>query len=371
MMKLSDYDTPALVLDMEALEHNIKRMSEYFHGKKATLRAHTKIHKSPFVAHMQIEAGSKGITCAKLGEADVMIQSGIKDVLIANEITSAFKIERLVRLARYSDLKVAVDTVDNAKQISSAAKSVGSKVGVLVDVNLGATTDLDGILDRCGVPPGQEAVNLAKEVSRLDGIELRGLMGYEGSIFNYRSMKDIDSEARISLCKQALSHLIETRDLVQDAGMQVEIVSGGGTMTYDIAGEYPGVTEVQAGMYALMDATYRRFGMDFEFAVSILGRVVSRPRKSKIILDVGGTAISTDAGLPWVKNRPDLRVIEVNAEHTHIVTDQPDANLMVGDVAELLPTDVDTLTCLHDRYVGVRKGDVEMEIGIPVRGKFQ
>lgn len=370
-MKTSDYDTPALVLDIAAVEQNIHKMSDYFSGKKAALRAHTKIHKSPFIAHMQIEAGSRGITCAKLGEAETMVQSGIKDILIANEITSDFKVERLARLARYCDMKVAVDSLENAKQLSAAADKTGSRIGVLVDLNLGGTKELDGILDRCGIPPGPDVVKLAKETEKLKGIEFRGLMGYEGSIFNFRSLKDIDSETRISLCKKALSLLVESRDLVEDAGLNVSIVSAGGTMTYNIAGEFPGVTEVQAGMYALMDVTYRRFGMDFEFGVSVLSRVVSKPRAEKLILDAGGTAISIDAGLPWVKNHSNLKVTEVNAEHTHVQVLDENTDLIVGDSLELLPTNLDTLTCLHDKYIVSRKGEVEMILGIPARGKFQ
>ena len=362
-MNLLDYDTPALVLDIEVAERNIRRMGEYFRGKKAHLRPHVKVHKSPFLAHKQIAAGAMGITCAKLSEAEVMANSGIDDVLIANEIIGGDKLSRLANLAKSCRVTVLVDDLINAKQMSKIASEMNSKIGVLVELNLGS--NLSGILDRCGVLPGQPVVEIAREVAKLKNIEFRGLMGYEGSL-----RKFTDFESKATAVKNALGRLVESKDLVQDAGLNVGEVSCGGTWSYNIASEIPGVTEIQAGSYVFMDTTYQKNGINFEFALTVLTRVISRPRPEKIVVDAGLKTISADSGLPTVKTMPEVECIGLNAEHGHFKLGR-ESNLGVDQRIELLPTHVDTTVCLHDNYVVVRRGDVEMILEIACRGKLQ
>jgi D-serine deaminase-like pyridoxal phosphate-dependent protein len=362
-LKIGEYDTPALVMDIEAVERNIKRMGEFFHGKKAHLRPHVKVHKSPFLAHKQIAAGAKGITCAKISEAEVMVNSGIDDILVANDIVGVDKLMRLANLAKRCRIAVAVDHLANANQMSKIASQIGSKIGVLVELNL--STDLDGILDRCGVTPGKPAVQLAQEISKLENIELRGLMGYEGAL-----RKFTDFESKKSAVRNALGRLVETKDMVEDAGLNVGEVSCGGTMSYNISSEIPGVTEIQAGSYVFMDTTYQKYGIDFDFALSVLTRVVSKPRPEKIIVDAGLKAISTDFGLPTVKGKPELECTALNAEHGHFKLIRQ-CNMNVGQPIELLPTHVDTTVCLHSNYVIVRREEVETNLEIACRGKLQ
>lgn len=362
-MKLVEYDTPALVLDIEVAESNIRRMGEYFRGKKAHLRPHVKVHKSPFLAHKQIAAGAKGITCAKISEAEVMANSGIDDILVANEIVGPDKLMRLANLAKRCRIAVLVDDLANANQISKIASEVGSKIGVLVELNLG--TDLQGILDRCGVVPGQPAVQLAHEIAKLGNIEFRGLMGYEGSL-----RKFTDFESKKTAVRNALGRLVETKDLVQDTGLNVDEVSCGGTWSYNIASEIHGVTEIQAGSYVFMDTTYQKQGIDFDFALTVLTRAVSKPRPEKIIVDAGLKTISADNGLPTVKGRPEVECTGLNAEHGHFRLGGQ-SRVSVGQRIELLPTHVDTTVCLHDNYVIVRRGEVEMTLEIACRGKLQ
>lgn len=363
-MGIIDYDTPALILDIEVVERNIKRMGEYFRGRKTHLRPHVKVHKSPFLAHKQIAAGAKGITCAKISEAEVMANAGINDILIANEIVSERKLRKLASLAKHCSIRVLVDDRENAKQISKIASQEGAKIGVLVELDLGV--GLDGILDRCGIAPGQPAVELARDVSDLKNIEFMGLMGYEGSL---RKFPDLDS--RKMAVGKALGLLVETKDLVEDSGLAVEVVSCGGTMSYDIASEVPGVTEIEAGSYVFMDTTYRQFGIDFEFGLTVLTGVVSRPRSEKVIVDAGLKAISVDHGLPTVKNRPELECIALNAEHGHFRFIGHGTTLDRGDRLEILPTHVDTTVCLHNDYVVTRRGEVERILEIACRGKLQ
>jgi D-serine deaminase-like pyridoxal phosphate-dependent protein len=363
-LKIQEYDTPALVLDIEAAERNIKRMAEYYRGKKVHLRPHVKVHKSPFLAHKQIAAGAHGITCAKLSEAEVMANSGIDDILIANQIVGPHKLNRLANLSKQCNIEVLVDDIANAKEISKFASEAASKIGILIEINL--FRDMDGILDRCGVSPGQPAVDLAHSIVNLNGLEFNGLMGYEGSL-----RKFTDLESRKNAVKQALEPLIETKRQVEESGLAVQDVSCGGTMSYDIVSQVEGVTEVQAGSYIFMDTTYRKYGIDFEFALTVLTGVVSRPRPDKVIVDAGLKTISSDHGLPPIKDRKDMECIALNAEHGHYRLTKPADFPRPGDRLEMLPTHVDTTVCLHDNYVISRKGQVEGTLRIEGRGKLQ
>lgn len=357
-MKTVQCETPSLLLDIEAAERNIRRMADYFRGKKASLRPHVKVHKSPFLAQKQIAAGARGITCATITEAEVMADSGVNDILIANEIVGEGKLRRTATLGKCCQLAVAVDNVENARQISSAASKMNSRIGVLVDVNLGSK--LEGVLDRCGVSPGAPAVELANKLAKLKNIEFRGLMGYEGSVRKFPEF-----ESRKEIVKKALGVLMETRDLIQDSGLNVTVISCGGTSSYNVVGESPGVTEVQAGTYVFMDRIHSLQGIDFEVSLTVLTSIVSRPRPEKIIVDAGLKAISVDAGLPTVKEMPELELFLLNAEHGHMRIADSSSHLKIGDQLELLPVHVDTTVCLHDHYVIVRRGDVERILGIP------
>jgi D-serine deaminase-like pyridoxal phosphate-dependent protein len=364
-LKLNECDTPALVLDMDVAERNIERMGQYFRGKKAHLRPHVKVHKSPLLAHKQIAAGAQGITCAKVSEAEVMAYSGIGDILIANQIVGQDKLKRLASLAKHSSIRVLVDDVTNAQELSKFASEAGSKIGVLVELNLGS--NMEGILDRSGVQPGQSATRLVQDILKLNNLEFRGLMGYEGSL-----RKFTDLESRTTAVKEALGPLVMTKDLLEDSGISVEEVSSGGTMSYNIASEVQGVTEIEAGSYVFMDTTYQRYGIDFDFALTVLTRVISRPRPEKVIVDAGLKAISIDHGLPPLKGRADLECIGLNAEHGHYRMREGTADrIPIGERLEMLPTHVDTTVCLHDNYVVMRKGEVEGTLSVEGRGKLQ
>jgi len=349
---------------MDAAERNIARMAEYFRGTKASLRPHTKVHKSPWLAQKQIDAGAKGITVAKVSEAEVMATAGIDDILIANEVVGEFKVKRLARVAKLCNLAVIVDDARNARQISELASQEGSRVRVLVDVNLSGAEK--GVLDRTGVLPAA-APGLAREVAGMRGIEFSGLMGYEGSLSAFP-----DQASKVAAGKKALGMLVETAQRIRESGLGVPIVSSSGTMSYRTAAEFPGVTEVQAGGYLFMDMGYRASGVDFETALTLLTTIVSRPRPEKLIVDAGYKAISAESGLPGVKGRDDLEVVSLNAEHGHLVkkgsTGPADA---AGDRLELLPSHADTTTCLHDEYVLLRGGEVESRLQIAGRGKLQ
>ncbi|MHB1417124.1 MAG: alanine racemase, partial [Chloroflexota bacterium] len=216
-----DIDTPALLIDLPTMERNIERMAAFFADKRAKLRPHAKTHKCPIIAQKQLAAGNiVGITCAKLGEAEVLVEGGIRDILIANQIVGPQKIARLMGLARHADVMVAVDDPVNVEALSAAATAAGVQLRVLVEVNIG--------MNRCGVEPGQPALALARKVAESKGLRFMGLQGYEGHL-----VMRPDFAERRDMALADTKKLVDTRRLIEGAGLAVEIVSGGGTGTYN------------------------------------------------------------------------------------------------------------------------------------------
>ena len=264
MTPFAEIDTPALLLDADALQANLQTMASFFASRHCKLRPHFKSHKCTTIARMQMNAGAVGITCAKLGEAEVVADAGIHNILIANEIVGPLKIRRLTELCRRAAPIVAVDSADNVRMLSEGALSAGVSLGVLVDVDVG--------MGRCGVASGQPALELARQVVSSAGLRFEGLQGYEGHCVDLR-----DEKERVEQTRQSLRLLVETRRLIERNGFPVRIVSGGGTGTYAITGDYDGVDEVQAGSYAAMDWWYGDIRPEFRQAMSILATVISRP----------------------------------------------------------------------------------------------
>jgi D-serine deaminase-like pyridoxal phosphate-dependent protein len=300
-----EIDTPALLIDLDALERNISRMGAFFAGVHANLRPHSKTHKCPQIARLQIEAGARGITCAKVGEAEALVDGGIDDILIANQIVGPIKIARLVALAARARMTVAVDDPTNVAALGAAATAAGVTLGVLVEVNVG--------MDRCGVEPGEPALALSRIVRETKGLQYRGLMGYEGHTVMIPARAD-----REAACLRAMRQLLETKDYVEAAGLPVEVVSGGGSGTYDITGRLPGMTEIQAGSYATMDAKYASVGLDFEQALTLTATVISRPTPDRAVLDCGLKAMTSEFGLPVLKGLPGASLTKLSEEHSTV-----------------------------------------------------
>ena len=235
-MPAADLDTPALCLDIEAVQANITRMADFARQAGVRLRPHAKTHKCPMLAHMQLAAGAIGITCAKLSEAEALVAGGIRDILIANEVIGAAKIARLVNLAAHSDVMVAVDDSANVAELDAAARAKGVRLRVVIEVDIG--------MQRCGVAPGQPVLDLARQIVASPGLRFEGLMGYEGhTIFTP------DPEERRARTVPSVQQLVDSAELVRRAGIPVSIVSGGGTGTHFITGVIPGMTELQVGSY--------------------------------------------------------------------------------------------------------------------------
>ncbi len=334
--------TPCVVVDADALEHNLALLANYFAGRRCSIRPHFKAHKCVTLARRQLAAGStSGITCAKLSEAEKLVAGGVEDVLIANQVVGAGKARRLAELNRWATVRSAVDSVENVRELDEAARRAGVTVGVLVEVDVG--------MNRCGVLPGEPTLRLAEMVNETEGLRFDGLQGYEGHVVQLE-----DSDARRHGALEAMAVLMDTKRLLADAGLPVRIVSGGGSGTYDVTGNVEGVDEVQCGTYALMDACYKRIRPEFRIASTILATVVSA-RGSKVVADVGLKGMGCEFGLLLVDGFPEAKVLYVAA------APPPVENVAAGggDRLRIIPSHGCTTHNLHRRMFVVRNDTVE------------
>ncbi len=355
-MKVHEIPTPALVVDLLAMERNIRRMADYYAGRTCKLRPHFKAHKTPAIARRQLAAGScTGLTCATVGEAEVVARERLcEEILIANEIIGPGKAARAAALAATVTMIVAVDSDYGLDDIAAAARAAGTTVGVLVDVGVG--------MPRCGIAPGEPAVALAKRVDETDGVVLRGVMGYEGHVVGIEDRADREARAA-----KAMERLLSTVRMIRDAGLRCDIVSAGGTGTYDITGGMETITEVQAGSYALMDTAYAKLDVPFERAFSVLGTVLSRPRPEQCATDSGLKACAVDHGNPSVKGIEGAQVLFLSDEHATIAL-PPECDIAVGGRIELWPSHTDPTINLHDVLYAIEGTDVVERWPISARG---
>ena len=357
----TELDTPALLIDLDIMETNIQKMATYFTHVSAELRPHVKTHKTPIIAHKQIAAGAIGVTCAKLGEAEAIVHAGIRDVLIANQIVGKQKIARLINLAKHSEIMVAVDDAKNVQDISDAALEKGVTIRILVEVNIG--------MNRCGVEPGEAALTLAQQVCKSPNLKFEGLMGYEG-----HTVAKPERLERENATREAMQRLVDTKDYLKRHGIDVAIMSGGGTGTYDITGSFPEMTEVQAGSYVFMDSTYGKVegvGEKFECSLSVLATVVSRPEQNRIIVDTGMKVLTKEFGIPQPIGYKGIEMTSLSEEHGKMEILNGNVPLSPGDKLEILPTHCCTTVNLHDRYYGIRNDVVESVWNITARGRAQ
>lgn len=355
-MKIHEIPTPALVVDINALERNIQRMAEFYAESNCKLRPHFKAHKTPAIAKRQLVAGScTGLTCATVSEAEVTVREGItNDILIANEVIGPGKAARVAKLAAQADVKVAVDSEVGLKDLERAARAEGIEIGVLVDVSVG--------LPRCGIAPGEPALDLARRVAATEGVRLRGLMGYEGHLVGIEDRAEREEGAQ-----RAMERLISTAHMVRGAGLPCDVVSAGGTGTYDITGRIEGITEIQAGSYVLMDTAYAKLDIPFELAFTVLGTVLSRPEPHVCVADNGHKACSVDHGNPAIKGIEGASVLFLSDEHATIIL-PPESTVAVGGHIELWPSHVDPTINLHDVMFAVDGDEVIAVWPVAARG---
>lgn len=350
-------DTPALLVDLDALEANAATMAGVCRAAGIDWRPHVKASKAPELAKRLLAAGAVGVTCAKVSEAEVMADGGVTDILIANEVVGPIKIARLVRLAARAKLCVAADDTRNLEELSAAASATGVTIEVLVDVDVG--------MGRCGVPP-EAAPALAQSVLDLPGLRLRGLMGYEGHVQGIRDLEE--KEAR---SEESASMLAEARRLVEAAGISVECTSGGGTGNYWIASRLGALTELQAGGGVLMDQTYGLYGVPgHRQALFLQIQIISAVTPGRAIGDAGWKAAGRHTGMPSPWNREDIEVRGLSAEHTHLAL-ADGVTLEPGERLLLVPHYSDSTVLLHRAMHAVRNGVVEDVWPISAAGMLQ
>jgi D-serine deaminase-like pyridoxal phosphate-dependent protein len=351
-------DTPALLLDRDRLEGNIRRMADLFRDTPIRLRPHFKSHKCVEIARLQLEAGAVGITCAKLGEAEVLAEAGVRDILVANQVIGPIKIGRLVDLERRADVMIAVDSARNIADLSTAAVAAGVTIRCLVEVDIG--------MDRCGVRPGEEALELARVVVASPGLLFMGLQAYEGHL-----QEVVPYEERRRRTLQDVQKAIDTRRLIEAAGIPVAIVSGGGSGTHTITGHLDGIDELQVGSYATMDAAYAAAGgVDFENALTVLATVVSRPAPERAIIDAGLKTITPEFGKPRVL-LDGATFHEWHEEHGELLLEESACDLQVGDNVELIPSHGCTTFNLYDTVHVLREGRLVESWSVAGRGRAQ
>lgn len=341
-MTVGDLETPALIVDLDLMEANLGKMAGFFRNVPAKLRPHFKNHKCPELAARQLDAGAIGMTCATLGEAECLVHHGVRSVLLANEIADAAKIRRFVDLARRAEVIVCIDNQKIAAELAREARARNVQASVMVDVDTG--------LHRCGVPPGEAAISMARAAVAL-GLRFRGLMGYEGHVL--RRPPGPEKEEAVAA---AMGPLLQTKDCLERSGIPVEIVSVGGTGTYSTSGRYPGVTEIQAGSYLLFDTDYQKCCTDFTPALSVLTTVISKTKGERIVTDAGLKTLSCERGIPSVKNVPGLAMRRLTAEHAIIDVTDPAAPVEVGDRIEIGVHYSDATVNLHRRIYAIRGG---------------
>jgi D-serine deaminase-like pyridoxal phosphate-dependent protein len=328
----TELPTPALVLDVDRMRENIATMASWTSGH-AAIRPHFKVHKCLEIAREQVAAGAIGMTAATVWEASALICGGFDEILIANEVVAPGKASLVAQLAGEARLTVAVDDSDVAAALSAAAASAGSEIGVLVEVDVG--------MHRGGVRSIEEGRTLAQRVCDLPGIRLRGVMGYEGHV-----VTEPDRQRRGQGAHDAMDLLARHVDALRADGREIEIVSAGGTNTYDMTGGDPRVTELQAGTYPVMDAGYARLAPAFHPALTVLATTVSR-KGATAVLDCGTKAIAGDVSGPV----PAVgRVRELHEEHMLLDVDEGQVSPAVGDVLEVTVGYSGGTINLHDVY---------------------
>jgi len=365
-MDEADIQTPCLVLDLDALERNVKKMGDLCREMGVRHRAHGKMHKSVDVLKLQESLGDAcGVCCQKVSEAEVFVRGGIKDVMISNQVRDPAKIERLANLPKLgARILVCVDDPENVADLQAAAEAAGTELECLVEIDVGA--------GRCGVSTSQDVVNIAKLIDNSDNLKFAGIQAYQGAMQHMDLYAD--RKAKIDI---AIDMVSDAMTALKSQGLECDIVGGAGTGSYYFEGNSGVFNEMQCGSYAFMDADYGRIldkhgkridDGEWENALFILTSVMSHTKADKAIVDAGLKAQSVDSGLPTVYGRDDA-VEYLKCSDEHGVVGDPEGVLNINDKLRLVPGHCDPTCNVHDWYVGVRNGKVETVWPVSARGK--
>jgi 3-hydroxy-D-aspartate aldolase len=360
---LEQIDTPALLIDLDALDENISRMAQVVSTSGVRLRPHAKTHKCPAIAHRQIARGAVGVCCQTVGEAEVMASGGVTDILITNEVWGASKLARLAALARRVKLAVCVDDHRNVAELSEAALSYGSSIEVLVEINV--VGDI-----RCGVDPEGPALALARKAASSPGLRFAGIQAYAGKAQHVR-----EHASRQAAIRRAVEAATATKRLLESNGLECSWVTGSGTGTYYLEAASGVYTELQAGSYVFMDADYGRNlkadgepFRDFEQSLFVYSTIMSRPTEESAVLDAGIKSSSFDSGPPVLCGVDDTEWLGGGDEHFRVRTPGRTFPFAHGAKVRLIPGHCDPTVNMYDWYAGVREQRVESLLPVAARG---
>ena len=364
-MDEGDIQTPCLILDLDALERNIRKMGEYAKAHGMRHRSHGKMHKSVDVQMLQQRlGGAVGVCCQKVSEAEVFARGGIVDILVSNEVRDPAKIDRLARLPKLgSRITVCVDDLANVAELSAAAQKHGTTLECFVEIDCGAR--------RCGVATGMAATEIAKAIDAAPALKFSGIQAYQGAMQHLESHQD--RKAKLDDAIAVVKDVVAT---LSAAGLEPEIVSGGGTGSYSFESNSGVYNELQCGSYAFMDADYGRIRNmhgnridqgEWENALFLLTSVMSNARPHQAVCDAGLKVLSLESGLPVIHGRNDVKY--TNASDEHGVIEDLHGVLRINEKLKLVPGHCDPTCNLHDWYVGVRNGKVEVVWPVSARGK--
>lgn len=359
-MPLDDIDTPALLIDLDAFERNVEKMADFTREAGIRLRCHAKTHKSADIAKYQISRGAVGVCCQKVSEAEALVDGGVADILVSNEVIGDNKVHRLAALARRARVLVCVDDPENISDLNRAAGSQGVVLEVLVEIDVGA--------GRCGVSPGQAAVPLAEKITRAPNLKFTGIQAYQGGAQHIH-----DYTERRKAIDRAIERAGDTVARITAAGLSCDTVTGAGTGSYRFEAGSGLYNELQCGSYIFMDAHYGRIDMDsgtgnaeFENSLFVYTSVMSNARPGIAVCDAGLKAHSVDSGMPVIVDRPGLEYTGASDEHGQI--SDPGDTLRLGDKLFLVPGHCDPTVNLYDWFAGVRNGVVEVLWPVSARG---
>jgi D-serine deaminase-like pyridoxal phosphate-dependent protein len=359
-MALADVDTPALILDLDAFESNLRRLVDSLAGRSVMVRPHAKSHKCPQIALRQIALGAVGVCCQKVSEAEALIEGGVGDVLIANEVVGAAKVRRLAALSKQARIAVCADNAENVKALDAAAREFDTTLDVLVEINVGA--------NRCGVEPGEPAVQLARQIASSKNLRFAGLQAYHGSAQHLRKVDE-----RRAAIESAVGKVKRTRELLEAAGLACPKATGAGTGTYVFEAASAAYDEIQPGSYIFMDADYAKNDWTesgtprFDHSLFVWTTVMSRTSSERAIVDAGLKASSVDSGMPRLVDGGPAEYVRASDEHGLIMLNGA-PGFQVGEKVKLIPGHCDPTVNLYDHFVCVRKGRVEAIWPITARG---
>ncbi len=358
-MREDEVDTPALLIDLDAFEHNLDHMAELLRPTGARLRAHAKTHKSPVIARMQIARGAVGQCVQKVAEAEILAWGGVPDILVTNEVVGDAKLARLLALSRIAQVAVCADDPANVARIEAAAEAAGRRMTVLVEIDVG--------MARAGVAPGPDAVALASHIAASPHLIFGGLQAYHGRAQHIRSAVE-----RGQAVDAAVDDTRRTVEQLRQRGLECPIVGGAGTGTFEMEAASGVYNEIQAGSYCFMDADYGRnhggAAAGFQQALFVLATVMSATRPGLAVLDAGHKAVAVDSGLPLVWRWDDVRYTGASDEHGKLEWGAETGGPKLGEKLRLVPGHCDPTVDRFDWYVGVRGGRVECLWPVAARG---